>query len=89
MRRLRVAIVAPSLEFLGGQAIQARRLIDAWRDDPDVDAWLVPHNPVPPGFLSHARKVKYLRTVVTELTYLQLIFREIAHADVVHVFSAA
>jgi glycosyltransferase involved in cell wall biosynthesis len=89
MSRLRVAIVAPSLDFLGGQAVQARRLIDAWRDDPEVDAWLVPHNPIPPGFLSHARKVKYLRTIVTELTYIPLIFREIARADVVHVFSAA
>lgn len=89
MSRLRVAIVAPSLDFLGGQAVQASRLIDAWRDDPDVEAWLVPHNPVPPGFLSHARKVKYLRTIATELTYLPLIFREIRRADVVHVFSAA
>lgn len=89
MSRLRVAIVAPSLDFLGGQAVQASRLIDAWHNDPDVDAWLVPHNPVPPGFLSQARKVKYLRTIVTELTFLPLIFREIARADVVHVFSAA
>lgn len=89
MSRLRVAIVAPSLELLGGQAVQASRLIDAWRNDPDVEAWLVPHNPVPPGFLSHARKVKYLRTIVTELTYIPLIFREIARADVVHVFSAS
>ena len=89
MSRLRVAIVAPSLDFLGGQAVQARRLIEAWQNDPDVEAWLVPHNPVPPGFLGHARKVKYLRTIVTELTYIPLIFREIARADVVHVFSAA
>jgi L-malate glycosyltransferase len=89
MSRLRVAIVAPSLDFLGGQAVQARRLIDAWHNDPDVEAWLVPHNPMPPGPLVHARKVKYLRTIVTELTYIPLIFREISRADVVHVFSAA
>jgi len=89
MSRLRVAIVAPSLDLLGGQAVQASRLIEAWRNDPEVDAWLVPHNPVPPGFLAHARKVKYLRTIVTELTYLPLVFREIARADVVHVFSAS
>ena len=46
--RLKVAFVAPSLRILGGQAVQADRLLSAWRDDPDVDAWLVPVNPEPP-----------------------------------------
>ena len=40
--RIRVAFVAPSLRILGGQAVQADRLLTAWKDDPDVDAWLVP-----------------------------------------------
>src|SRR6185436_8619472 len=48
MRKLRVAIVAPSLRILGGQAVQAQRLLDAWSNDPEVDAWLVPVNPAPP-----------------------------------------
>ena len=33
MTRLRVAFVAPSLAILGGQAVQADRLLHAWRDD--------------------------------------------------------
>jgi len=33
--------------------------------------------------------VKYLRTVVTETTYVPLLVRELARADVVHVFSAS
>ena len=48
-RRLKVAIVAPSMGILGGQAVQAARLVRAWHGDPDVHAWLVPINPVPPG----------------------------------------
>ena len=51
MSKLRVGIVAPSLRILGGQAVQADRLLRAWRDDPDVEAWLVPHNPLPPALL--------------------------------------
>src|SRR5258705_97574 len=35
-------MVAPSLRILGGQAVQADRLLRAWQNDPDVDAWLVP-----------------------------------------------
>jgi glycosyltransferase involved in cell wall biosynthesis len=89
MRRLRVAFVAPSLRILGGQAVQADRLLTAWRDDPDVEAWLVPVNPLPPRGLRFALGVKYVRTIVTETTYVPLLVRELARADVVHVFSAA
>jgi L-malate glycosyltransferase len=87
--RIKVVFVAPSLGILGGQAVQADRLLSAWRDDPDVDAWLVPINPTPPRLLRFALDVKFLRTVVTQLTYLPLLVRELARADVVHVFSAS
>jgi len=87
--KLRVAIVAPSLGILGGQAVQADRLLQAWRGDPDVQAWLVPVNPVPPRPLRWATRVKYLRTIVTELVYGPQLVRELSRADVVHVFSAS
>jgi len=89
MSKLRVAVVAPSLGILGGQAVQANRMLEAWRGDPDVEAWLVPVNPVPPGVFRFASRVKYLRTIVNELTYTPLLVRELALADVVHVFSAS
>jgi glycosyltransferase involved in cell wall biosynthesis len=89
MAKLRVAFVAPSLAILGGQAVQADRLLRAWRDDLDVEAYLVPVNPTPPWPLRFATRVKYLRTVVNELTYGPLLVRELARADVVHVFSAS
>jgi len=88
MRKLRVAIVAPSLRILGGQAVQAQRLLDAWANDPEIDAWLVPVNPAPPA-VAPLLKIKYLRTVLTQLMYWPLLFRELRRADVVHVFSAA
>jgi glycosyltransferase involved in cell wall biosynthesis len=75
--------------ILGGQAVQADRLLRSWNGDPDVDAWLVPINPIPPGFLRHAVEMKYLRTIATQLTYWPLLLRELRRADVVHVFSAS
>jgi L-malate glycosyltransferase len=75
--------------ILGGQAVQAERLIRAWAGDPDVHAWLVPINPPPPWPLKAAGAVKYLRTVVTQLTYWPLLVRELRRADIVHVFSAS
>jgi glycosyltransferase involved in cell wall biosynthesis len=86
---LRVALVAPSLRILGGQAIQADRLLRAWRDDRDVEVWLVPINPVPPGPLTHLTRIKYARTIITQLIYWPVLLRELRRADVVHVFSAS
>ena len=89
MSKLNVAIVAPSLKILGGHAVQADRLLRAWHNDPDVRAWLVPINPRPWRALEFATRIKYLRTVATELAYGPLLVREIRRADVVHVFSAS
>jgi glycosyltransferase involved in cell wall biosynthesis len=88
-RRLRVAIVVASLRILGGQAVQAQRMLNGWREDPDVDAWIVPINPVPPAPFDRLLDIKYLRTLVTQLCYWPLLIRELRGADVVHVFSAS
>ena len=88
-RRLNIAIVAPSMGILGGQAVQAARLLRSWRDDPEINAWLVPINPVPPGPFGAAVRVKYLRTLATQLIYWPLLIKELRKADVVHVFSAS
>jgi glycosyltransferase involved in cell wall biosynthesis len=87
--RLRIAIVAASLRILGGQAVQAQRLLDGWQGDSEVDAWLVPINPVPTPPFDTLLSVKYARTIVTEFWYWPLLVRELRRADVVHVFSAS
>jgi len=88
-RRLRVAIVVASLRILGGHSVQARRLLHGWTNDPDIDAWIVPINPVPPRPLDRLLGIKYVRTLITQLWYWPLLFRELRRADVVHVFSAS
>ena len=89
MKRLRVAIVAPTLEILGGHSVQAAALLEGWQRDPAVEAWLVPINPAPPAWLARAGRVRYVRTLVTQLAYWPLLWRELRRADVVHVFSAS
>jgi glycosyltransferase involved in cell wall biosynthesis len=86
---LNIAIVAPTLGILGGQAVQADHLLRGWKDDAEVAAWLVPINPQAPAPLHLLQRVKYLRTVVTQLLYWPLLVRGLRHADVVHVFSAS
>ena len=86
--RLKVALVAPTLRILGGQAVQAHRLLTAWESDPEIEAELVPINPLPPVFRRLA-DVKFIRTFVTQLTYWPTLLRRLRHVDVVHVFSAS
>jgi L-malate glycosyltransferase len=88
-RRLRVAIVGASLRILGGQAIQAQHMLDGWRSHPDVEAWLVPIDPLPPRAFRWLLEIKIARTIITQLCYWPLLFRELRRADVVHVFSAS
>ena len=89
VRPLQIAIVAASLRILGGQAVQAQRMLEGWKGDPAIHAWLVPINPVPVRPLDVLLRVKYLRTVVTQLLYWPLLFHQLRRADVVHVFSAS
>jgi len=86
--RLKVALVAPTLRILGGQAVQAHRLLQAWNSDPEVDAELVPINPLPPLFPRLAN-IRFIRTLVTQLTYWPTLLNRLRHVDVVHVFSAS
>lgn len=89
MAPLRVAVVAASLRILGGQAVQADRLLANWRGSDEVAAWLVPINPLPPRLLRPLLELKYVRTVVTQLFYWPLLLRELRRADLVHIFSAS
>ena len=88
-RKVNVAIVAPSMRILGGQAVQADRLVRAWSTDPEISAWLVPVNPLPPGILRHAADIKYVRTLATQAVYWPTLISQLRHADIVHVFSAS
>lgn len=88
-QRVRVALVAASLRILGGQAVQAKYLLDRWRHDPAADISFVPINPAPPSPFDRLVEVKYLRTLVTQLCYWPLLVRRLRTVDVVHVFSAS
>jgi len=86
---LRVAVVVASRRIVGGHSVQAQLLLDAWRDDGSVDPWIVPIDPVPPAPIDRLLRIKYVRTIVTQLWYWPLLVRELRRADVVHAFAAS
>lgn len=87
--KLRVCILAPSAEYLGGQARQAIRLIEGFRIETTLAVSFIPHNPKFCSGLQWLQKIKYVRTVVTSLWYWTVLLFKIPSCDVVHVFSAS
>src|SRR6266851_6087328 len=87
--KLRVLIVAPSLDILGGQAVQAARLLDRLRQEPGLEVGFLAVNPRLPGVLRKLQAVKYVRTVVTSIAYIASLFSRVWKYDVIHIFSAS
>jgi len=88
-RRIRVLLVAPSLDIVGGQAVQASRLLAALGSFPSVAVTFQPINPRLPGLLRKLQSIKYIRTIVTFVAYASMMLVRTAKADVLHVFTAA
>jgi L-malate glycosyltransferase len=88
-RRLRVLVVAASLDILGGQAVEAQRILRGMSDEPSVEVSFLPVNPRLPGVLRGLQRIKYVRTVVTSLMYWALLLARVPRCDVLHVFSPA
>jgi glycosyltransferase involved in cell wall biosynthesis len=87
--RIRVAFVAPSLRYVGGQSVMADLLIRNWKDDPEVDARLVPVDPRLPYGLGWVERVPLFRTLIREPLYVLSLLGELKDTDVAHIFSAS
>ncbi len=88
-KRLRVLVVAPSLDIVGGQSRQAARLMERLKPEPDLEISFLPHNPRLPGILRKLQSIKYVRTIVTTFYYIVLLLLRVRKYDIIHVFSAS
>jgi glycosyltransferase involved in cell wall biosynthesis len=81
--------VVASLDILGGQSIQALRLLEGLLRTGEVHAEVLPINPRLPGIFRVLQRIKYVRTVVTSIMYIALLLIKLPRFDVVQVFSAS
>lgn len=85
-RPVRVLIVAATLPIVGGQTVQAERLLERLRTISSLDVDIQSINPV---FLPRLQRIKYVRTLVTIPKYIFDLLRRVRGYDVIHIFSAS
>jgi glycosyltransferase involved in cell wall biosynthesis len=82
-------LIAPSLDIVGGQAVQASRLLELLQDAPGYQIDFLPINPRLPRPFRNLQKIKYLRTVLTSGSFVCKLLGQAGRHDILHSFSAA
>src|SRR5262249_37228681 len=86
---IRLLLIAPSMEIVGGQAVQAARLLEGLRQEGAVRIDFLPMNPRLPRPLRLLQRIKYVRTVSTVLMFVVALLARLRRYDILHVFSAS
>ena len=82
-RPIRVLLIAPSLDIIGGQSMQADQLLRCLANETSVQVQFLPVNPRLPSAL----RMKYVRTLITLFVYVTRLAVEIRRAEVLHIFT--
>lgn len=88
-RPVRVCILAPSIDLLGGQSRQADRLMAGLAAESSVEIGFIPHVSKLPRPLRFLQRIKYVRTVVNSLVYWATAAARLWRYDVIHAYSAS
>src|ERR1700736_1714746 len=84
-QRTRVLLIAPSMDILGGQAVQAARLLERLQREPSLEMGFLVLSPPLRGAWND---IRFLRTMIRFVLYNARLLRTARHYDILHVFSA-
>jgi L-malate glycosyltransferase len=85
---IHVLMIGPSLEIVGGQAVQAARLLSALGGVTQLIVTFFPIGPRPPRILAWAGRVPFLRTLVSFVVYTFQLALRARKYDIFHIFTA-
>jgi L-malate glycosyltransferase len=88
LKRISLLVIGPSMDILGGQAVQVRRLLGILEDVEGLDVTFLPINPRPPAPFLWVLSIRGLRTLVTFAQYIVRLAWTIPQHEVLHIFSA-
>jgi glycosyltransferase involved in cell wall biosynthesis len=86
---LKVAIIAASLRYVGGQSAQADLLVRLWQSDPEIAISFIAVDPPLPRLFGWTESIPGLRTLVRAPIYFWHLWRGLKGVDVAHIFSAS
>jgi glycosyltransferase involved in cell wall biosynthesis len=86
---IRIAVVAASQRYVGGQSVQAELLLRNWQNDPAIEAQFIPIDPPLPRLLAWMEHIQFLRTLIREPIYLASLWRGLKNVEIAHIFSAS
>src|ERR1044072_2048719 len=86
---IRLLVVAPSHEYLGGQSVHASQLVKELRKEPDFRVGFASISPRVMGLGRRLHRMRYVRPLVRMPLYLANLLLKIPRHDVIHVSSAA
>lgn len=86
---IRLLVVAPSHEYLGGQSIHAEKLVRELRKEPDFRVGFASISPRAMGLGERVRRMRFARPLLRMPLYLANLLSKIPRHDVIHVSSAA
>jgi len=84
---VRVLLIAPPTEIVGGQSIQAARLRQLLEHEEGIELSYLPFPPVVPGPLRPLQKPRYVRTAFNAVAFQVALWRRIRRVDAIHVFT--
>ena len=81
--KIKTALIAPSMQIIGGQSVQAKRLLDAFENDENTELQFIPNNPK-----IYLKNIKILRTIITSIKFWFQLLTKIPGIENVHIFSS-
>ncbi len=85
---IRILMIAPQAPILGGQGIQAEKLLARMAAESELDVTFLPMNPRLRGPLRLLHEIKLVKTALMIVLYVAKLLAAVSRHDLIHVFAA-
>ena len=82
-KKIKIVLIAPSMREIGGQSIQANRILESFSNHSEIEMLFVANNPS-----TLFQSIKILRTFATFTVFVFSLFAKLSSSDCVHIFSS-
>ncbi|MEO8099693.1 MAG: glycosyltransferase family 4 protein [Acidobacteriota bacterium] len=88
MPPIRVLLLAPSHEIVGGQTVQATALLKLLHGQPGIEMRFQASNPLFPAPLRWVKQIPFARTALSMILFLPIMLWRSWQVDILHIFTA-